>query len=92
MEVLHQLHFACTDVQPVYEECLHDLAAMLGLNDPGKPDMRRDRSGYLAMLTQAPRQGHCVLGLLLITAVIRSCGRRLARRVARAMLVSPLAW
>jgi SRSO17 transposase len=37
-------------------------------------------------------QGHCVLGLLLITAVIRSCGRRLARRVARAMLVSPLAW
>lgn len=38
------------------------------------------------------RQGHCVLGLLLITAVMRSCGRRLARRVARAMLVSPLAW
>ena len=36
-------------------------------------------------------QGHCVLGLLLVTAVIRSCGRRLARRVARAMLVSPLA-
>jgi hypothetical protein len=36
-------------------------------------------------------QGHCVLGLLLVTAVIRSWGRRLERRVARAMLVSPLA-
>jgi predicted MFS family arabinose efflux permease len=36
-------------------------------------------------------QGHCVLELLLVTAVIRSWGRRLARRVARAMLVSPLA-
>ncbi|MDZ5447213.1 hypothetical protein U2F26_31635 [Micromonospora sp. 4G57] len=35
-------------------------------------------------------QGHCVLGLLLVTAVMRSCGQRLARRVARAMLVSPL--
>jgi hypothetical protein len=36
------------------------------------------------------QQGHCVLGLLLVTAVMRSCGRWLARRVARAMLVSPL--
>jgi len=38
------------------------------------------------------RQGHCVLGLLLVAAVMRSWGRRLARRVARAMLVSPLVW
>jgi len=35
-------------------------------------------------------QGHCVVGLLLVTTWMRSCGRRLARRVARAMLVSPL--
>jgi hypothetical protein len=34
-------------------------------------------------------QGHCILGLLPVTAVMRSWGRRLARRLARAMLVSP---
>ena len=34
-------------------------------------------------------QGYCVLGAL-VTALMRSSGRRLARRVARAMLVSPL--
>jgi hypothetical protein len=35
-------------------------------------------------------QGYCVVGLVLVTASMRSCGRRLARRVARAMLDSPL--
>src|SRR5262249_60573382 len=35
-------------------------------------------------------QGYCVAGLLLVMASIRSVERRLARRVARAMLVSPL--
>jgi hypothetical protein len=35
-------------------------------------------------------QGYCVVGLVLVTASMRSCGRRLARRVARAMLASPL--
>src|SRR6266511_6295800 len=35
-------------------------------------------------------QGYCVVGLLLVTASTRSCGRWLARLVARAMLVSPL--
>lgn len=36
------------------------------------------------------RQGYCVVGLLLVTASMRSVERLLARRVARAMLVSPL--
>src|SRR6266511_2121496 len=36
------------------------------------------------------QQGYCVVGLLLVTASTRSCGRWLARLVARAMLVSPL--
>jgi putative transposase len=35
-------------------------------------------------------QGYCVVGLLLVTSSIRSCERWLARRVAWAMLVSPL--
>jgi hypothetical protein len=35
-------------------------------------------------------QGYCVVGLLLVTASMRSVERLLARRVARAMLVSPL--
>src|SRR5204862_184797 len=35
-------------------------------------------------------QGYCVVGLLLVTASMRSFGRRLARLVARAMLGSPL--
>lgn len=39
----------------------------------------------------APEAG-CVLGLLLVTAVMRSCGRGLARRVAQAMLVSSVVW
>ncbi|MFI7633976.1 TetR/AcrR family transcriptional regulator [Nonomuraea sp. NPDC049400] len=29
MEVLHQLDFAYTDLEPVFEECLHDLAGVL---------------------------------------------------------------
>jgi hypothetical protein len=33
---------------------------------------------------------YCVVGLVLVTALMRSWGRRLARLVARAMLVSPL--
>ncbi|MFC5821260.1 TetR/AcrR family transcriptional regulator [Nonomuraea harbinensis] len=32
MEVLHQLDFAYTDMEPVYEQCLRDLAATLGLD------------------------------------------------------------
>lgn len=36
------------------------------------------------------RQGYCVVGSLLVTASMRSLGRRLARLVARAMLGSPL--
>lgn len=35
-------------------------------------------------------QGYCVIGLVLVTASMRSCGRWLARRVASAMLVAPL--
>jgi hypothetical protein len=31
MEVLHQLDFAYTDLEPVFEECLRDLAGILGL-------------------------------------------------------------
>ncbi|MFI5720449.1 TetR/AcrR family transcriptional regulator [Nocardia sp. NPDC051750] len=34
MEVLHQLDFAYTDLEPVYEECLRDLTAALGLDRP----------------------------------------------------------
>ncbi|BCB86984.1 hypothetical protein Psuf_042970 [Phytohabitans suffuscus] len=46
---------------------------------------------YLHTLPTPTRaRGYCVLGLLLVTAVMRSWGRRLARRVARAMLVLPL--
>ncbi|YCK38083.1 TetR/AcrR family transcriptional regulator [Actinomadura sp. ATCC 39365] len=33
MEVLHQLDFAYTDMEPVFEECLHDLAVTLGIDD-----------------------------------------------------------
>src|SRR5436190_23616340 len=39
---------------------------------------------------QAGTHGYCVVGLLLVTASMRSLGRRLARLVALAMLVSPL--
>ncbi|MBG0822762.1 WHG domain-containing protein [Planomonospora sp. ID91781] len=38
MEVLHQLDFAYTDMEPVFEECLRDLAAALGLDYSGPPD------------------------------------------------------
>ncbi|GII96948.1 WHG domain-containing protein [Sinosporangium siamense] len=34
MEVLHQLDFAYTDMEPVFEECLRDLATAVGLDDP----------------------------------------------------------
>jgi AcrR family transcriptional regulator len=33
MEVLHQLDFAYTDLEPVFEECLRDLAVALGIDD-----------------------------------------------------------
>ncbi|MEU1734068.1 TetR/AcrR family transcriptional regulator [Streptosporangium sp. NPDC020145] len=33
MEVLHQLDFAYTDLEPVFEECLRDLAVTLGIDD-----------------------------------------------------------
>ncbi|MGW4327360.1 TetR/AcrR family transcriptional regulator [Nocardia sp. NPDC004573] len=36
MEVLHQLDFAFTDFEPVYEECLRDLTGILGLA-PDRP-------------------------------------------------------
>lgn len=32
MEVLHQLDFAYTDLEPVFEECLNDLSATLGID------------------------------------------------------------
>ena len=32
MEVLHQLDFAYSDLEPVYEECLRDLTGILGLD------------------------------------------------------------
>lgn len=34
MEVLHQLDFAYSDLEPVYEECLDDLTGILGLVPP----------------------------------------------------------
>ncbi|GGL43375.1 TetR/AcrR family transcriptional regulator [Nocardia jinanensis] len=39
MEVLHQLDFAYSDLEPVYEECLHDLTRVLGLapTDDARP-------------------------------------------------------
>ena len=37
MEVLHQLDFAYTDLEPVFEECLRDLACTLALDDTGRP-------------------------------------------------------
>ncbi|TDC07927.1 TetR family transcriptional regulator [Nonomuraea longispora] len=33
MEVLHQLDFAYADLEPVFEECLRDLAVALGIDD-----------------------------------------------------------
>jgi site-specific DNA recombinase len=50
--------------------------------------VREDR--MIVIIRALLRRGHCVLELVLFTVVMRSCGRRLARRVARAMLVSPL--
>jgi hypothetical protein len=32
MEVLHQLDFAYTDLEPVFEECLRDLAGVLAVD------------------------------------------------------------
>jgi hypothetical protein len=46
--------------------------------------------GTTPMDSSSRNQGYCVVGLLLVTASMRSCGRWLARLVARAMLVSPL--
>ncbi|MCT2581593.1 hypothetical protein [Actinophytocola gossypii] len=37
MEVLHQLDFAYTDLEPVFEECLRDLTRMLRLDRPDQP-------------------------------------------------------
>nr|WP_042194849.1 TetR/AcrR family transcriptional regulator [Kibdelosporangium sp. MJ126-NF4] len=37
MEVLHQLDFAYTDMEPVFEECLRDLTHALGLDGPDQP-------------------------------------------------------
>jgi AcrR family transcriptional regulator len=37
MEVLHQLDFAYTDLEPVFEECLRDLAGILALDYSGPP-------------------------------------------------------
>jgi hypothetical protein len=56
------------------------------------PLMARQRTGASKSqtLSGAFVQGHCVVGLLLVTASMRSVERLLARRVVRAMLVSPL--
>ena len=55
------------------------------------PDHRQVVRGVRAEPARHPyRQGHCVVGLLLVTALMRSVERLLARRVARAMLVWPL--
>ncbi|WP_280421298.1 TetR/AcrR family transcriptional regulator [Nocardia carnea] len=35
MEVLHQLDFAYSDLEPVYEECLRDLSGLLGFSYSG---------------------------------------------------------
>src|SRR6266568_8183781 len=57
-------------------------------------DLDRPAWGRLGFTDRVPAattvQGYCVVGLLLVTASMRSCGRWLARLVARAMLVSPL--
>jgi AcrR family transcriptional regulator len=48
MEVLHQLDFAYTDLEPVFEECLRDLARILGLDHARLDETharRRGRSG-----------------------------------------------
>ncbi|WP_030525513.1 TetR/AcrR family transcriptional regulator [Nocardia rhamnosiphila] len=37
MEVLHQLDFAYSDPEPIYEECLRELSVTLGLEDSGQP-------------------------------------------------------
>ncbi|WP_031470327.1 TetR/AcrR family transcriptional regulator [Sciscionella sediminilitoris] len=37
MEILHQLDFAYTDLEPVFEECLRELIGALGLDDPDQP-------------------------------------------------------
>ncbi|AFU04222.1 TetR/AcrR family transcriptional regulator [Nocardia brasiliensis] len=37
MEVLHQLDFAYSDLEPVYEECLRDLSRILGLAPADRP-------------------------------------------------------
>ncbi|WP_394821706.1 TetR/AcrR family transcriptional regulator [Pendulispora albinea] len=36
MEVLHQLDFAYSDMEPIFEECLQDLSVMLALESPWK--------------------------------------------------------
>ncbi|MFB9966534.1 TetR/AcrR family transcriptional regulator [Sinosporangium siamense] len=36
MEILHQLDFAYTDLEPVFEECLRDLSTTLGLDVTAK--------------------------------------------------------
>ncbi|MGV9638429.1 TetR/AcrR family transcriptional regulator [Nocardia rhamnosiphila] len=37
MEVLHQLDFAYSDLEPVYEECVRDLTGILGLASTDQP-------------------------------------------------------
>jgi len=56
------------------------------------PDIVRphwDRVVHSGLLKPHQTQGYCVL-VVLVTALIKSWGRRLTRLVARAMLVSPL--
>jgi hypothetical protein len=59
-----------------------------------KSDIGRDRSLIDCVRTRVADavrgQGYCVVGLLLVTASMRSLGRWSARLVARAMLGSPL--
>ncbi|MBV2364526.1 TetR/AcrR family transcriptional regulator [Streptomonospora nanhaiensis] len=42
MEVLHQVDFAYTDMEPVFEECLSEIAARLGLDAAERPERERD--------------------------------------------------
>src|SRR6266568_2407897 len=44
----------------------------------------------VALMLHRRCQGYCVVGLFLVTVLMRSCGRWSARLVARAMLDSPL--
>src|SRR6266511_3456725 len=66
------------------------LVRTVGIQRPESTAQTAYRSGMHRNKPGPRAQGYCVVGLLLVTASMRSCGRWLARLVARAMLVSPL--